>query len=273
MDKEYYNVKVKEIPIEKPSFMDDLENREITFIDFKYNHYDIRIGGRIIEYTAIRVSKDSIKTFHVLAKPCTSLDKEKVKHPMSDMMAERKGYSQETLDKCRNTFEVFFDFYQFIAGSNMVIFSHIYHLRWMRYYIIECGLPFPIIPFYDIVPLVKKHHPELLEDFRCETNGFYSAYKCLLMYDSVESDKFSKGLKLTKFDDKGYYWKQKTENQKILLQRFMEDQEKYHKDIISLRRSGRYMNESYKTILKKRGIYCRRMWDWDGKRLPTPPQI
>jgi DNA polymerase III epsilon subunit-like protein len=174
-----YDIRSRECKIERPSFIGDMD-KVICFLDFRLNLYNIKNGGRIIEYSLIKCSRNNIEVFHSIARPSFSLTNDKVG------IIEDVDIPIDVIEGSRNTFEVFLDMIEFLKDVDIVICHHWYHhIRILKYYLIELGIDIPKFWLWTVEYYVEYHYKELIGEFDSK-NGFLRAYKCLLIYEVSE---------------------------------------------------------------------------------------
>ena len=183
----YFDLKSRRCSIDKPALLGKTD-KVLCFIDFRMQNISILAGGRIIEYSAIKIKGNKIEIFHSLACPSKRVWNDKVAFEMHESMSERLGIHNDVLHQCRNTFRVFEDFYEFLKDVDICYFyDHMWTLSIMKYYLIELKLEIPKIWMKDIKGTLNRQG--FGQVIRNEWNGFARAYKVLLWVDGYEGRK------------------------------------------------------------------------------------
>jgi DNA polymerase III epsilon subunit-like protein len=176
-----FDIKEREFNIPKPSFIDTLD-KTICFLDFRMNRYDIKNGGRIIEYSLIKCSKTRMDIFHSIARPSYSLTNNKSVN-IPDFVIDKIKIPFEDIMRSRNTFEIFLEMLEFMSDVDIVILNdYKWHVSLLKFYLIELDIDIPKFWIKDTQPFVKKHFPESLNEYK-EENGFLRNYKNLLLLE------------------------------------------------------------------------------------------
>lgn len=176
-----FKIQDREIPIDKPEFLDSLD-KIVCFLDFRMNNSSILDGGRIIEYSLIKCYKGGIEVFHSIARPSFSIKNNKTIE-IPKFVVDKIGVPLEVIYNSPNTFEVFLRMIEFLSGVDIIVFNgYKWHIRLLKYYLIELDLDIPKIWLKDTNQYVRREYPDLLFQFN-EQNGFIRCYKSLLIYE------------------------------------------------------------------------------------------
>lgn len=172
-----YNIIDRECVIERPSFIGDMD-KVICFIDLRLNLHNIKSGGRVIEYSAIKCSRNKVDVFHSIASPCYSIKNSRLSKTYDDF-----GIPLEVINGSRNTFLVFLDLIEFLSGVDIVIcYDWHYFIRIFKFYLIELDLEIPQFWIWHIKYYINHHMKDMHSEFST-LNGFLRAYKTLLCYE------------------------------------------------------------------------------------------
>lgn len=183
-----FNIEEREFKIPKPSFIGTLD-KTICFLDFRMNRYDIKSGGRIIEYSLIKCNNSKMEVFHSIARPSYSLTNNKSVN-IPEFVIDKIKIPFEDIMQSRNTFEVFLDMLEFMSDVEIVILNdYKWHISLLKFYLIELELDIPKFWIKDTAPFVKKYFPESLNEYK-EENGFLRNYKNLLLLEVSEIKAF-----------------------------------------------------------------------------------
>ncbi len=172
-----YDIRDRECEIVRPDFIGDMK-KTICFIDLRLNLHSIVRGGRIIEYSAIKCSKNSIEVFHSIASPCYSIKNSRLSKTYDDF-----GIPEEVINNSRNTFLVFLDFIEFLSDVDIVMcYDWYYTIRALKFYLIEFDIDIPRFWIWHIQNYIHYNMREMHSEFKT-LNGFLRAYKTLLCYE------------------------------------------------------------------------------------------
>lgn len=131
------------------------KKKTVVFIDFETTGFTPQSTARIIEYSAIKVSPTESTIFHEMAKPYVNSPKSPIKIPSK--IQELTQITDEMLESCDNTFDVFKRFYDFIDGHVCIAHNAKFEQLFIYYYCMKLGLPFNFT-FRDTMPMFKEHY-------------------------------------------------------------------------------------------------------------------
>lgn len=128
------------------------KKKTVVFIDFETTGFTPWNDCRIIEYSAIKVHPDYSEVFCELAKPTYK------RMPMEIpwRITELTGISNEMVEASRDTFEVFYQFYDFIKDCVCIAHNAKFEKTFIDFYCQCLGLENNIV-FRDTMPMFKEH--------------------------------------------------------------------------------------------------------------------
>lgn len=108
------------------------KNKTVCFIDFETTDLLPYRGARITEFAAIKVSPTETTYFHSLAKPYLYSKFQPIE--LSPRIIELTKITNEMLENQRPTFEVFYDFLDFIGDTVCLAYNARFEKTFIDYY-------------------------------------------------------------------------------------------------------------------------------------------
>ena len=165
-------------------------NKTIVFVDFETTGFKPWAAGRIIEYSAIKVTPDSTEVFQELAKPLMFSNKSAMRIPQR--IEELTKITNEMVENAAGTFEVFSRFHDFIDGHICIAHNARFELTYYQWYCDFMKLPNNCV-FRDTQPMFKEKYKQAsLSKITSSENAHMAFDDCVsmirLMKECQEAD-------------------------------------------------------------------------------------
>jgi DNA polymerase III epsilon subunit-like protein len=163
------------------------KKKSVVFVDLETSGFKPWAGARITEFCAIRVSPDKTEYFHELSKPFLYSEKSLLK--LSPIIVNLTHITDEMLDSCRCSFDVFVDFINFIGKDTCIAHNSAFEKSFIDYYCKALRIDLDV-KFMDTLPMFKSVFGQgklsLLTESSAAHSAFDDTYQMLKLFKKCQ---------------------------------------------------------------------------------------
>lgn len=164
------------------------KKKTVVFVDLETTGFKPWAGARIIEFCAIKVSPDNTEYFHELAKPYLYSEKSPLK--LSSVITELTHITDDMLVSCRDSFDVFVDFINFIGNDTCIAHNSSFEKTFIDYYCKALKLDVDV-KFMDTLPMFKTVFGQgklsALTESKMAHSAFDDTYQMLKLFKKCQT--------------------------------------------------------------------------------------